>query len=60
MTNAILSENKYASFLATAFAEAMEYMEDDTAAPADVEKFVKLHLDDFTEMVADYVAERAI
>ena len=60
MTATILSENKYASLLATAFAEAMEYMEDDKAAPADIEKFVKLHLEDFTEMVCDYVAERAI
>ena len=44
--------------LSHAFKEAMEYGTDDTMAPSDIEKFVKLHIEDFNEMVADYVSER--
>ena len=44
--------------LTNAFLQAMEYGNDDTVAASDIEAFVKLHLEDFREMVADYVAER--
>ena len=56
----ITKTDKIKEALAEAFVEAMEYGDDDAMAGTDIDSFVKLHIEDFREMVADYVAEKVI